>query len=121
MCQPGSSLVWPSDSAKSSLHQPPGIDWFELTNGDGLGSVFIRPNRRSVVAFYVEQHNTHLARSAFRGQTPDEMYVGAGMDIPKQLEASRIAARQSRTDLPDMRRNRFAQQLIGLKRTRKPS
>ena len=53
---------------------------------------------RKLVAFYVDQHNTRLPHSAFRGQTPDEMYFATGTDIPKQLEASRIAARQSRME-----------------------
>ena len=51
-----------------------------------------------LVAFYVQELNTRLPHSAFRGQTPDEMYFGTGTDIPKQLEASRIAARQSRVE-----------------------
>jgi putative transposase len=29
---------------------------------------------RRLVAFYVQEHNTALPHSAFRGQTPDEMY-----------------------------------------------
>ena len=53
---------------------------------------------RKLVAFYVEQHNGRLPHSAFRGQTPDEMYFGTGRDIPKQLEASRTAARQLRLE-----------------------
>ena len=48
------------------------------------------------VAFYVDQHNIHLPHSAFQGQTPDEMYFGTGEHIPKELEAARLAARQSR-------------------------
>ncbi|MGZ8940248.1 MAG: hypothetical protein ACXW32_13660 [Limisphaerales bacterium] len=51
-----------------------------------------------LIAFYVEEHNTRLPHSAFRGQTPDEMYFGTGKDIPKQLEAARKAARQSRLE-----------------------
>ena len=54
---------------------------------------------RKLVAFYVEQHNTHLPHSAFRGQTPDEMYFGTGSRVPKQLEASRIAARKTRMEV----------------------
>lgn len=64
--------------------------WLYLNNLDTVSTV------RKLVAFYVEQHNTHLPHSAFRGQTPDEMYCGTGAEIPKQLEASRLAARQSR-------------------------
>ena len=53
---------------------------------------------RNLVAFYIDQHNRHLPHSAFRGQTPDEMYFGTGSKIPKKLEASRIAARHSRME-----------------------
>jgi hypothetical protein len=28
---------------------------------------------RKLVAFYVEQHNSHLPHAAFKGQTPNEM------------------------------------------------
>ena len=51
---------------------------------------------RRLVAFYVDQHNSHLPHSAFHGQTPDEMYHGTGEHIPAQLEEARLAARQSR-------------------------
>ena len=51
-----------------------------------------------LVAFYVDQHNSHLPHSAFRGQTPDEMYFGTGGEIPKQLQESRLAARKSRME-----------------------
>jgi transposase InsO family protein len=33
---------------------------------------------RRLVAFYVQEHNHVLPHSAFRGQTPDEMYFGTG-------------------------------------------
>ena len=33
---------------------------------------------RRLVAFYVDEHNHVLPHSAFRGQTPDEMYFGTG-------------------------------------------
>jgi transposase InsO family protein len=64
--------------------------WLYLNTLDTVATV------RKLVAFYVAQHNTHLPHSAFHGQTPDETYFGIGTDIPKQLEASRITARQSR-------------------------
>jgi len=64
--------------------------WFYLNNLDTVSTV------RKLVAFYVEQHNTLLPHSGFRGQTPDEMYFGTGNGIQKQLEASRIATRRSR-------------------------
>jgi hypothetical protein len=49
-----------------------------------------------LVAFYVDQHNTHLLHSAFKGQTPDEMYFGTGDDIPKTLEEAKLEARELR-------------------------
>ncbi len=49
-----------------------------------------------LVAFYVDEHNTHIPHSAFDGQTPDEMYFGRGEHIPDQLAAAKKAARQSR-------------------------
>ena len=51
-----------------------------------------------LVAFYVA-HNTHLPHSAFRGQTPDEMYFGTGNRIPAELEATKKAARQTRMEV----------------------
>ena len=36
------------------------------------------PTVRRLVAFYVDEHNRVLPHSAFRGQTPDEMYFGIG-------------------------------------------
>ncbi len=35
-----------------------------------------------LVAFYVDEHNRVLPHSAFRGQTPDEMYYGRGDAVP---------------------------------------
>jgi hypothetical protein len=43
---------------------------------------------RKLVAFYVDQHNSHLPHSAFKDQTPDEMYFGTGDNIPKNLDAA---------------------------------
>jgi hypothetical protein len=40
-----------------------------------------------VVAFFVHQHNHVLPHSAFRGQTPDEMYFGTGAAAPAELAA----------------------------------
>jgi putative transposase len=46
-------------------------------------------NAKKLVAFYVDEHNSRLPHSAFRGQTPDEMYFGTGGHIPDQLAAAR--------------------------------
>lgn len=47
---------------------------------------------RRLVAFFVEAHNTQIPHSAFAGQTPDEMYFGAGETVPVGLEAARTEA-----------------------------
>ena len=51
-----------------------------------------------LVAFYVDEHNTRLPHSAFRGQTPDEMYYGTGDQVPKELESAKTAARKVRME-----------------------
>ncbi len=51
---------------------------------------------RRLVSFYVSEHNSQLPHSAFRGQTPDEMYFGTGSQVPKALEEARAAARRTR-------------------------
>ena len=38
-----------------------------------------------LVTFYVDEHNHVLPHSAFRGQTPDEMYYGTGDAVPADL------------------------------------
>jgi transposase InsO family protein len=53
---------------------------------------------KKLVAFYVHEHNTRLPHSAFRGQTPDEMFFGTGDRIPDELEAAKKVARQSRME-----------------------
>ena len=64
--------------------------WLYLNTLDTVDSV------RKLVAFYVKQHNTHLPHSAFKGQTPDEIYFQTGDDIPKHLKSAKVAARQLR-------------------------
>ena len=51
---------------------------------------------RRLVAFYVDEHNRVLPHSAFRGQTPDEMYFGTGDAVPAALSARAAAARRAR-------------------------
>ncbi len=52
-----------------------------------------------LVAFYVDEHNMRLPHSAFRGQTPDEMYFGTGERIPDELDAAKKVARRSRMEV----------------------
>ncbi len=64
--------------------------WLYLNTLDSVETV------RRLVAFYVEAHNTEIPHSAFRGQTPDEMYYGRGNDVPDKLEAAKTQARAAR-------------------------
>ncbi len=54
---------------------------------------------KTLVTFYVDEHNTRLPHSAFRGQTPDEMYFGTGDHIPDELDAAKKVTRQSRMEV----------------------
>lgn len=51
---------------------------------------------RKLVAFYVDQHNTHQPHAPFHGQSPDEMYFRTGGDVSKPLAAAKVAARAAR-------------------------
>jgi len=56
------------------------------------------PTVRRLVAFYVDEHNRVLPHSAFRGQTPDEMYFGTGDTVPADLTTRAAAARRARVE-----------------------
>ncbi len=64
--------------------------WLFLNNLDSVSAL------RRLVDFYISEHNMRLPHSAFRGQTPDEMYFGTGTDIPSDLDAQRKEARATR-------------------------
>ena len=66
--------------------------WLFLHALDSVSTV------RRLVAFYVDEHNRVLPHSAFRGQTPDEMYFGTGDAVPTDLTARAAAARRTRGD-----------------------
>jgi hypothetical protein len=51
---------------------------------------------RRLVEFYVDEHNRVLPHSAFRGQTPDEIYFGTGDAVPADLATRAAAARLAR-------------------------
>jgi hypothetical protein len=59
---------------------------------------------RSLIQFYVVEHNSRIPHSAFRGQTPDEMYFGTGAPVPDQLARARAAARLARMEANRARR-----------------
>jgi putative transposase len=63
--------------------------WLYLNELDSIETV------QKLVAFYVEQHNTLVPHSAFKGwQTPDEMYFSKGAAVPEQLKSARNVARR---------------------------
>jgi putative transposase len=64
--------------------------WLFLHSLDSVATV------RRLVAFYVDEHNRVLPHSAFRGQTPDEMYFGTGDAVPGTLTSGAAAARRAR-------------------------
>ena len=64
--------------------------WLFLNTLDSVARV------RKLVAFYVAEHNSRLPHSAFRGETPDEMYFGTGPGVPDRLVVSRENARLAR-------------------------
>jgi putative transposase len=66
--------------------------WLFLHSLDNVTTV------RRLVAFYVDEHNRVLPHSAFRGQTPDEMYFGTGDTVPADLTARAAAARRTRVE-----------------------
>ena len=51
---------------------------------------------RTLVALYVDQHNSQMPHAAFSGQTPDEMYFGTAANLPAELAATRKLARAAR-------------------------
>jgi transposase InsO family protein len=48
------------------------------------------------VDFYVHEHNTVMPHSAFRGQTPEEIFRGIGDHVPAELAVKRSEARVKR-------------------------
>jgi putative transposase len=64
--------------------------WLFLHPLDSVATV------RRLVAFYVDDHNHVLPHSAFRGQTPDEMYSGTGDTVPADLRSRAATARRAR-------------------------
>ena len=51
-----------------------------------------------LIAWYVGEHNAVIPHSAFRGQTPDEIFLGRGDGIPEELDAARRQARAARLE-----------------------
>jgi len=66
--------------------------WLYLNTLDTLSSL------QRLVELYVEEHNSRLPHSAFRGQAPDEMYFATGSRAPEELASRRTAARTARME-----------------------
>jgi hypothetical protein len=66
--------------------------WLFLHSLDSVTTV------RRLVEFYVQEYNRVLPHSAFRGQTPDEMYFGTEDAVPADLTACAATARQLRVE-----------------------
>ena len=70
--------------------------WLYLNTLDTVRTV------EKLVAFYMHEHNTRLPHSAFRGQTPDEMYFQHGEQCTRrtgngrQVESARHERRSHR-------------------------
>jgi len=64
--------------------------WLYLNSLDSIERL------RTLVEFYIGQHNTQMPHAAFSGQTPDEMYFGTAANLPAELAAPRSRARDSR-------------------------
>jgi transposase InsO family protein len=64
--------------------------WLFLNSLETIGRL------RTLVAFFVNAHNTQMPHSAFRGQTPDEMYLGTAPNLVTELAAARAGARERR-------------------------
>ena len=56
------------------------------------------PALEKLIAWYVGEHNAVIPHSAFRGQTPDEIFLGRGDGIPEELDAARRQARAARLE-----------------------
>lgn len=66
--------------------------WLYLNTLDSAQAV------QRLVAFYVTEHNTHIPHSAFRGETPDEIYYGRGAGVAEQLKQAKKQARLDRME-----------------------
>ncbi|MBN2191561.1 MAG: transposase, partial [Polyangiaceae bacterium] len=64
--------------------------WLYLHTLDSRAAV------ESLVAFYVEQHNSVMPHAAIDGRTPDEVYFGTPNNLADELAAGRRQARAER-------------------------
>ena len=65
-----------------------------------------------LVSFYIAEHNGAIPHSAFKGQTPDEMYFGTGDKVTEELQAAKVAARAERMKVNRVRSCRRCDPLL---------
>ena len=65
-------------------------EWLFMNSLDNVRAL------EKLVAFHVQQHNQVMPHSAFRGQTPDEVYFGTGACVTAELTAARAGSRRER-------------------------
>lgn len=80
--------------------------WLFLNTLDTVTAV------ENLVSFYIAEHNGAIPHSAFKGQTPDEMYFGTGDKVPDELEAAKVAARAARMEVNRVRSCRRCDPLL---------
>ena len=80
--------------------------WLFLNTLDTVTAV------EKLVSFYIAEHNGAIPHSAFKGQTPDEVYFGTGDEVPEELEAAKVAARAERMEVNRVRSCRRCDPLL---------
>jgi len=53
---------------------------------------------RRLIAKFIDEYNTIMPHSAFRGQTPAEIFYGTAPDIERRLAEERTKAREKRVE-----------------------
>jgi len=66
--------------------------WLFLNHLDSIKTL------RRLVEFYITEYNGNMPHSAFRGQTPDEMYYNTGAEVPGELAEARWKAMETRIE-----------------------
>ena len=67
--------------------------WLFLNTLDTVTAV------ENLVSFYISEHNRVIPHSAFKGQTPDEMYFGTGGEVPDELKLAKEIAWSERMEV----------------------
>ena len=67
--------------------------WLFLNTLDTVTAV------ENLVSFYISEHNRVIPHSAFKGQTPDEIYFGTGDEVPDELKTAKEVARAERMEV----------------------